>query len=161
MNRTWVDRLLWAIVGLVWFLWLGYEDRTLGIVMVVACLLAVRFLMTAWLRWVAGAESWGERAGRSAALGALLGASVPALAALLIMMKVSLHSHPEPDFNLMDIRALLIRTPVWALVGLLVGASLGLMSKQGKASHVAPPRSVAYNEVDLDDSQRMADEQST
>lgn len=147
---TWADRLLWALVALAWFLWIGYEDRSLTIVMLVALLLAIRLFVSLRLRWT---SRGGERFAQplwNAVLGSASGASVPVLAALLILVKVSLHNHPVPDFQIEDIQAVLGRTAVWALAGLLVGAAIGVSAPVGKGNHVAPPPSVAYNERDKD-----------
>jgi hypothetical protein len=52
--------------------------------------------------------------------------AVTPLAVVLMLMKLSLHTHPYPDLLPVDLTAVLGRTPVWALAGLAVGLGAGL-----------------------------------
>jgi hypothetical protein len=56
--------------------------------------------------------------------GVLSGTAVPLIAVVLMLVKVSLHAHSNPDFGLADVERAFSLTPVWALAGLLAGASL-------------------------------------
>jgi hypothetical protein len=60
-------------------------------------------------------------------VGLLTGTLVAPVAVLLILIKISLHSHGTPDFTSGDIGAVMNRTPVWALAGVLSGEALGLL----------------------------------
>lgn len=147
MRSPWLPRAMWAIVGLLWFFWLGYEDRNTTVVLAIAALFGVATLLTIWLlRPLAIAGSW--RLLAAAASGALLGAGIPLWATVLVFLKVSLHNHPVPDFTFEQIRQLLALVPVWSVVGLLTGAALGLSEPLRKAADVASPHRVAYNDVD-------------
>jgi hypothetical protein len=75
----------------------------------------------------------GEEAGQASdarrflLVGLAAGAAVGPLAALLMLIKVSIHAHPVPDFTPADLRAAIGRTPLWAGVGLLAGAAAALV----------------------------------
>ena len=84
-----------------------------------------------WAVWIAGRLRF-PRAGpvvdgilRSTLGGACLGP----LAMVLMLLKVALHSHVGPDYQLEDILAMLAWTPVGAGLGGMVGAGLALIRK--------------------------------
>ena len=64
---------------------------------------------------------------RMAGSGLLVGGLAPALAAALMLVKISLHSHATPDFTLGEILGLLWRTPIWAGAGALAGLGAGFL----------------------------------
>jgi hypothetical protein len=120
-------RLAWGASGLMWFLWLGVEDRGLAAVLLLASALAATFGLTALARAVGG-KSRPRRVWLTAstAAGLLSGLAVAPLAALLILIKTALHQHPVPDFRPEDLVTVLRLTPGWSISGLLVGAGGGL-----------------------------------
>jgi len=61
--------------------------------------------------------------------GALAGALAGPLAGLLMLLKISLHSHVQPDYELGDVIAVLTWAPVGAIVGAVFGAGLALVRK--------------------------------
>lgn len=137
-------RGLWVIFGLAWFVWLGYEDRGVHLVLGLAALAALAIGTTATVRWIR------RRSNRLtiprwlgfAATGLLGGAAVGPLAAVLILVKVSLHAHPVLDFSRADLVEVLSRTPAWALSGLLVGlaaclVAAGERAEEGRRARVA------------------------
>ncbi|HSB90705.1 MAG TPA: hypothetical protein VLD63_11840 [Anaerolineales bacterium] len=65
--------------------------------------------------------------------GALAGALAGPLAGLLMLLKISLHSHVQPDYELGDVLAVLSWTPVGAILGAVFGAGLALV-RQGYRS---------------------------
>lgn len=145
---TWVRRLVWAVFGLAYFLWLGLEDQTVLPVLALGAGLAVALYLEAWKRWV-GPPRGLPRTLRAAALGAILGGAVAPLAAVFMLMKVSLHTHAQPDFTAARVLDVLARSPIWAAAGLLVGTGVGLLvqgPEQGNDAHVAPAEAVEYNE---------------
>jgi hypothetical protein len=115
--------LAWGITGLAWFLWLGIEDRSVTPVLVVALLVSSSVVLGLPLK------EWGWRrdspSGRwqAALIGLLTGATVPLLATLLMFMKVSLHSHDQPDFSIDQVIAVLRTVPIWSISGGLVGVA--------------------------------------
>lgn len=124
----WVGRFVWAIAGVAWFVWLGYEDRGLSTVMSLSAVLCLALSLT----WVARGRS-GKKVGRrrwlleSMGIGLLVGALVPPVAVLLILVKISLHAHGTPDFTSGDVGEVIRRLPVWMLAGVLCGEALGLL----------------------------------
>jgi hypothetical protein len=121
---------MWAIAGLAWFVWLGYEDVGLRVVLLLSAWLSMAYVATLWVRWGEGSLIGGKQyIIRSAIAGLVGGATAPPLADILMLAKVSLHSHAVPDFTARDLGAVLGRTPVWALAGLAVGVALGLIHR--------------------------------
>ncbi len=127
-GMRWAMRFAWVTAGVGWFFWFAYEDRGFVAVLLVAAAFAAALGLTVQSRLWAG---WRRRRRAAVAWTALVGlgsgASVSLLAVLLMLVKVSLHDHPVPDFTLADLRAVLGRTPVWALGGTMIGASLGVL----------------------------------
>ena len=66
------------------------------------------------------------------ALGVILrsmvgGVCLGPLAAVLMLLKVALHSHVSPDYQLEDLVAMLVWTPIGAGLGGMVGAGVALI----------------------------------
>src|SRR3989304_9929028 len=142
-SRRWIRWLVWAVAGGIWFLWLGYEDPGPATVVGMAAVLAAAWGLGAFLR--AGAAQAGalrsrRLAARPLLIGLAAGGAGGALAALLMLIKNSIHSHPFLDFRPADLSAAIGRTPVWAGVGLLLGAAVALLAAAGEGSgRGAPP----------------------
>lgn len=138
----WPVRGAWGVAGLLWFFWLGYEDRGPGMVLFLAAVMSVAGGLTGLARWGArggstlreGSRHLGEALSakgwrnpgamwlaKSSWVGVAAGAAVGPLAALLMLLKTSLHNHPYLDFTGADLVAAVSRTPVWAAAGLLTG----------------------------------------
>jgi hypothetical protein len=62
--------------------------------------------------------------------GSLAGLAVPPLAALLMIFKMGLHGHPNPDFTPGQLLAIFYRTPVFILAGLFIGSGIGFYRKK-------------------------------
>jgi hypothetical protein len=125
---VWLRRTAWFLTGLAWFLWIGYEDQNVAQVVVIAALIDFTLGVEVLYRWATGVElsnqAWFVR---SMLVGGVSGAGVGLTAALLVLLKVSLHQHPNPDFSAADVALLLTRTPAWTVVGLLFGAAGGFL----------------------------------
>jgi hypothetical protein len=121
-RRRWTSLIAWAAAGAVWFLWLGSEDVGPRTPVAVSAVLAA-----AWGLSVALRREGEEAARRLLLVGLAAGAAVGPLAALLMLIKVSIHAHPVPEFTPTDLRAAIGRTPLWAGIGLLVGAAAALV----------------------------------
>ncbi|MGH2627389.1 MAG: hypothetical protein ACRDHY_12145 [Anaerolineales bacterium] len=119
-RRSWDLRLAWAAAGIAGFLWLGIEDQGLAGVFAVAGLLCSAIGLTVLHKRGRG-PAW------AMLIGLVLGSAVPLAAILLMFLKVSLHSHPVPEFTPDDVRAALSRIPMWALAGLLAGAATAIL----------------------------------
>jgi hypothetical protein len=143
------QRLAWFLTGLFWLAWLGYEDRGLTAVVLLAGCIGAALGVSAWRRWRAGYAASRSAWIRSAILGALAGASVAPLAALLILVKTSLHAHPVPDFSAEDLGRVLSVWPAWTGAGMLVGlAGAGLAAERARrvgTSSIVSATGVAYN----------------
>lgn len=127
-QSSWPKKIAWAVAGLVWFFWIGYEDRGLVAVLIVAAVIAVPVGFEAYVRWrVKLGVSFRQSTLRGALAGTLSGALVGIIAILIALMKVSLHQHVPPDFSSGDILGLLNRIPVWSIAGLLIGSSLAMI----------------------------------
>ena len=144
----WARRLVWTVFGLAYFLWLGLEDQSVLPVLALGAGLVFALYLEAWKRWV-GAPQSTSRTLRAAALGLVAGSAVPALATVFMLMKVSLHTHAQPDFTAAQVLDVLGLIPVWAAAGLMAGAAVGLLifdQDQGNDAHVASAEAVEYNE---------------
>jgi hypothetical protein len=75
----------------------------------------------------------GRQAVEMLSRGALAGALAGPLAGLLMLLKISLHSHLQPDYELSDVVAVLTWTPVGAILGGVIGAGLALIQKGMRA----------------------------
>jgi hypothetical protein len=124
----WAVRGLWGAAGLAWFIWLGYEDVGLSVVLGLSALLSLAYVVTLWARWVSGsAMAPGSYFVRSSIAGLVGGVTTPLLADILMLVKVSIHGHAVPDFTARDLGAVLSRAPVWAAAGLMFGLAAGLV----------------------------------
>jgi hypothetical protein len=135
-------RIAWAVAGAVWFLWLGTEDVGPAAPVAVSAVLAAAWGLSVVLR------RGGEEAARTSAarrlclVGLAAGGAVGPLAALLMLIKISIHTHPVPDFTPADLRSAIGRTPLWAGVGLLVGAAGALVQAARRAGEGGEVQSV-------------------
>lgn len=126
-RRRWAVRIAWAVAGLVWFVWLGAEDRGPATAIGVSVVLA-----TAWGLSTAR-EALTRAPWRLPLVGLAAGSAVGPLAALLMLIKTSIHAHPVPDFTPEDLRAAISRLPLWAGVGLLLGVAGVLLAAARRA----------------------------
>lgn len=127
-DLKWVVRSAWVVAAPAWFLWLAYEDRNLSTVIGMSAVICAAFGLTWFSKWrggkLAGRRRWLLE---SMGIGLLAGTLVAPVAVLLILLKISLHSHGTPDFTTSDIAEVMNRLPVWALAGILCGEALGLL----------------------------------
>ena len=123
MRGKWPGQLVLAISGIAWFIWLGIEERTVYFVVVLAALAAIDAVIILPVRdWVTE-EGGGVRPLAAGLIGLAIGACVPVVAALLMLVKVSLHSHQQPDFSLAQVVSMVSTMPVWAAAGGLMVAA--------------------------------------
>lgn len=66
--------------------------------------------------------------------GGITGILTALLSSLLMLFKNVRHAHQSPDFPFEQIKDVLIRTPIWMVIGMLMGLSIGLLwlSKDAK-----------------------------
>jgi hypothetical protein len=119
---VWYRRIAWGIAGLLWFFWLGYEDRGLSPVLIVASAIALAIAVEQLFR----REANGHSPIKASIAGAIIGGLVPAISVVLVLLKTSLHQHAIADFSENDIAILLRRTPFWFVGGFLFGAAFAI-----------------------------------
>ncbi|MCU0463868.1 MAG: hypothetical protein MUF38_04815 [Anaerolineae bacterium] len=116
--------LRWALigVGIVAVVWTGPEDDPVWLASLIGVALTGLGLAH-WLTGVTAGREWVGRqiAGAWAGFGALTGGLGCTTTVLLMGFKDARHAHPFPDYPPELLAALLERTPVWALVGALIG----------------------------------------
>ena len=130
MTRTYLTatprwmRLLALALGIALLLWLPREDVSEQSVTLFAALISA---------WLALRYLLSVRPGeihyllRHLLAGALAGLAVTPLAVFLMALKTGLHSHSTPDFTYERMQVVLYRTPIWVLVGLLIGLGVALL----------------------------------
>jgi hypothetical protein len=128
------------IFGLTFFVWIGYEDTTLLPVTMLGAVLPPIFLAHFLMRRFGGVPLPAHKGMLLLGAGGLLaGCLTPLTTAVLMAIKVSLHSHAFPDYPPEAVLSVMARTPVWALGGLLLGISLALAAY---ARRKPPPASL-------------------
>lgn len=123
---------MWVLAGLAGLAWIGVEDRSLGPVIGLSWLICAAGLQSARLpaetatsgSRIRGLPGW-------ALAGAIAGALVGPVGAVLALVKVGLHAHPVADFTAQDLGSLLRTAPIWAVAGGLLGAGLGMIERSG------------------------------
>ncbi|HLC05203.1 MAG TPA: hypothetical protein VJK02_19385 [Anaerolineales bacterium] len=127
-DLRWVVRYAWMIAAPTAFFWIAYEDRSPSTVMGLSAIVCAAFAVTAIARWRGGILAERRRwLLETMGVGLATGALVAPVAVVLILVKISLHSHGTPDFTTSDIAQVMNRLPVWALAGVLCGEALGLI----------------------------------
>ena len=128
--RNWM-RAAWTTVGLASFIWLGWEDPSPVVVILLASLISVAWASTLIKRGALAAQTgllrWILMCG-------LLGAAVGPLAAVLMVLKTGLHGHAPPDFTIEDVLRALRLIPAWAASGALLGLAGWLGTRLTDAS---------------------------
>ncbi len=130
-DLTLVRRAAWGLAGLLWFFWIAYEDQGLTALSFVAVAIAFAAGLTALNRWI-GSEKLSRRTWlmRTASVGLAAGAAVGPLTALLMLIKLGLHAHPDADFGPDQFILALTRTIYWAGLGALIGLALGIAVRE-------------------------------
>ena len=123
---TLLRRLAWGLAGVLGFFWIAYEDQGLTALSFVAAAIAFASGLTVLNRWV-GSGKLPRRKWllSTASVGLIAGAAVGPLTALLMLVKLGLHAHPDADFGPDQFVQALSRTHYWAGLGVLIGLALG------------------------------------
>ena len=121
--------VLTFVFGITFFLWIGYEDTTLIPVTILGAALPLIFLAHFLTRRFGGAPLPTRKGILLLSAGGLLaGCLAPLTIAVFMALKVSLHSHANPDYAPEAVVGVMARAPVWALGGLLLGTALALIA---------------------------------
>jgi len=119
----------WGLAaGAVTLFWLPVEDTTL---------IALGLVSAAWVVWLAGwidLRSWlrerlPDNVWRKVLAGGVAGLLLPLVALLLVVLKAGLHGHGFLDFSFYQLGKLLVRTPIWVVLGGLGGWIAGKFSR--------------------------------
>ena len=123
-----VRRVAWGTVGVLWFLWIAYEDQGPIAIALFSVVIAFASGLEAVHRWI-GFDALPRRKWliRTGTVGLVAGAAVGPIAALLMLVKMGLHQHPEPDFIPADFVQAMWRVPLWAVLGAAIGVALGML----------------------------------
>jgi hypothetical protein len=118
------------LTGFLIFIWVGIEDRSsVGPVLVGGMIaLSLSTNIGQRLAKIQNVRSIG-RPGHYVLTGLVAGALAMPLAALAMLVIVSLHGHVPPDFTAAQVLDVLAHTPVWTMAGSLI--SLGLLWRSG------------------------------
>jgi hypothetical protein len=124
----WLRRSVWFLTGLIGLLWLGYEDRGLETLIALSALIAFAIALEVLSRWSHRKPTkptlWLLR---SIIIGAVGGALMGPIAVMLALIKISLHHHLTPDFELVSLRFLVGQSLTWIAAGALFGAAGGFL----------------------------------
>ena len=130
---TLLRRLAWGLAGLLGFFWIAYEDQELTALSFVAAAIAFASGLTVLNRWVGGGKIPRRKWLLStASVGLIAGAAVGPLSALLMLVKLGLHAHPDADFGPDQFVQALSRTLYWAGLGVLIGLVLGFAVRESR-----------------------------
>lgn len=132
-DLTWARRVAWGFAGVLWFFWIAYEDQGLIALTIVAVAISFAGGLTVFSRWL-GSEHVPRRRWmiRSITVGLVAGALVGPLTALLMLVKLGLHAHPEPDFGPDQFVQALSRSVYWVILGALIGAAFGFLVPENR-----------------------------
>lgn len=115
-------RIAVILLGAVVLFWLSIEDQNEGWALLLALFLSFLIAIVLYLRLGDGRLGFFL----IPVLGALSGLLVPVLAVLLMVVKIGLHGHGEPDFSIAQVSEVLQRIPIWIVAGLLIGVGVAV-----------------------------------
>jgi hypothetical protein len=127
-RSEWWVRAAWMVAFVLWFIWVGLEDRSTSTVLIMSAAPLLAAWLTLYMRRVKRLP--GPGAGRFAAillLGLVAGLLVTPTAVVLMAVKIALHNHALPEFTRVDVTRVLSSTPAWALGALMLGAAGALL----------------------------------
>ncbi|MBI3361221.1 MAG: hypothetical protein HY023_08940 [Chloroflexi bacterium] len=126
------------LYGLMFVVWLGYEDQSVGLATALgaggAALLVAHAVAGGWPGPLNTATL--RRLVALGVAGLIAGLLTTPFTVTLMLLKVSQHSHSSPDFRLDALIGTAARTPVWAVAGLAAGLGVGLIG----AAFNGPPK---------------------
>ena len=117
-------RLLALVLGIAVLIWLPIEDVSENSVVLFAALVSVWLALRYLILVQPGVPHYFLR---HLLAGALAGLAITPFALFMMALKTGLHGHSAPDFTFMQIQVIVYRTPIWILVGLLLGLGVALL----------------------------------
>jgi ABC-type enterochelin transport system permease subunit len=122
-------RILAIVLGGCLLLWLPVEDSRDHWALMFAAAICSLAAAHIFLRLK---KHFGKRSYWLPLAGLLAGALVTPAAFLLMAIKTGLHAHQTPDFTGDQIQAVVVRTPIWVISGLLVGLGVELFGRANR-----------------------------
>jgi hypothetical protein len=107
-------RWCWFLVAGAILFWLPVEDVNFTAVTIFSAVICCLGVLTLQSRWNLKPRTY-------AWLGFFAGLGVGPLGVLLMVFKIGLHSHSRPDFTIVQLSSLIQVTPIWGLIGFLLG----------------------------------------
>jgi hypothetical protein len=125
-----IRRAAWALAGILWFLWIGYEDRGLTPILILSMVIMVPMGIELYQRWsMKDGEEKATSMLKGIAVGGISGVLVIPIAVILASMKTSLHQHESLDFSREDFILLVDHLPVWIIAGMFIGTGASIWGK--------------------------------
>lgn len=122
-----LQRTFWILIGMSTFIWFGHEDRSTCFPILLGGLISLMLALDLGKKCLQRhAHNPRNRMVIFLLTGASAGLLAMPLAAISMLVKISIHDHTPPDFSLAQLLSALGRTPIWALAGTLIGFALGL-----------------------------------
>lgn len=129
-DLTWAVRGIWLVVGFLWIVWLGVEDRGVLAVLLLSTAISFASSLTGLDRWASGKRLSGRQWwGRWLLMGLVWALAIGPLAILLIAVKTSLHAHGVPDFSMSSLREVIDVWPAWGAGAFLVSLGFGFLGR--------------------------------
>lgn len=123
ITRRWL-RWLALILAIALLSWLPVEDISVRNATLFAALISSWFAARFLLPTHPGERYFYQR---HLLVGSVAGLAVIPLALFLMTLKTGLHSHSAPDYYVEQLMPLLYQTPIWVMVGLLIGLGFALL----------------------------------
>ena len=116
------------MVGLMWFVWLGVEDRGIVVVLLLAAMISLAASLAGLDRWTSARRLSGRGWwGRWLLMGLVWAIAIGPVAILLIAVKTSLHAHASPDFTMSSVRGVLGVWPIWGAGAFIISLGTGAL----------------------------------
>jgi hypothetical protein len=116
-------RYLAIILGMVFFLWIPFEDTSevpaILLAIAVCCWLATVFLVRIQKTSKVALHNF-------VIIGTFAGVAITPLTLVLMTLKTGLHGHSTPDFTPHQLISVIRRTPIWIISGFLIGLGSGI-----------------------------------
>jgi hypothetical protein len=131
-NRSLITRYIAMATGILVLVWLSIENDSLFLLIIISALTTTlgmivllsrssRLVLARWYTYLL--------------VGAVTGFLIIPVALMLVLVRIGLHNHPQPDFTPEQVQALLRLTPASILAGFLTGLGIHLWKKYQLKRH--------------------------